>query len=105
MQPSHHPDATSVPAVADQARPALATARQLAAGAAKTTSTGSQGKTSSASTLVSSDDDVNSVDRSCSVIPVTEAARTLFMVALCNRADHYIFMLWFVLLSFFLFLA
>jgi len=25
----------------------------------------------------------------------------LFMVALCNRADHYIFMLWFVLLSFF----
>ena len=27
--------------------------------------------------------------------------RTLFMVALCNRADHYIFMLWFVLLSFF----
>ena len=22
----------------------------------------------------------------------------LFMVALCNRADHYIFMLWFVLL-------
>ena len=24
------------------------------------------------------------------------------MVALCNRADHYIFMLWFVLLSFFL---
>jgi len=27
----------------------------------------------------------------------------LFMVALCNRADHYIFMLWFVLLSFFLF--
>jgi len=29
----------------------------------------------------------------------------LFMVALCNRADHYIFMLWFVLLpsSFFFF--
>ena len=26
----------------------------------------------------------------------------LFMVALCNRADHYIFMLWFVLLSFYL---
>ena len=25
----------------------------------------------------------------------------LFMVALCNRADHYIFMLWFVLFSFF----
>jgi len=25
----------------------------------------------------------------------------LIMVALCNRADHYIFMLWFVLLSFF----
>jgi len=25
-----------------------------------------------------------------------------FMVALCNRADHNIFMLWFVLLSFFL---
>ena len=24
------------------------------------------------------------------------------MVALCNRADHYIFMLWFVLSSFFL---
>ena len=24
----------------------------------------------------------------------------LFMVALCNRADHYIFMLWFVLLFF-----
>ena len=23
----------------------------------------------------------------------------LVMVALCNRADHYIFMLWFVLLS------
>ena len=23
----------------------------------------------------------------------------IFMVALCNRADHYIFMLWFVLLS------
>jgi len=23
---------------------------------------------------------------------------TLFMVALCNRADHYIFMLWFVVL-------
>ena len=29
----------------------------------------------------------------------------IFMVALCNRADHYIFMLWFVLLSFFFFLA
>ena len=29
------------------------------------------------------------------------AFRTIFMVALCNRADHYIFMLWFVL-SFFL---
>jgi len=29
----------------------------------------------------------------------------LFMVALCNRADHYIFMLWLVLLlSFFFFL-
>ena len=31
---------------------------------------------------------------------------TFVMVALCNRADHYIFMLWFVLLlssSFFLF--
>jgi len=29
------------------------------------------------------------------------------MVALCNRADHYIFMLWFVLLllSFFLFFS
>jgi len=26
----------------------------------------------------------------------------LLMVALCNRADHYIFMLWFVLLSLFL---
>ena len=25
----------------------------------------------------------------------------LVMVALCNRADHYIFMLWFILLSFF----
>jgi len=28
----------------------------------------------------------------------------IFMVALCNRADHYIFMLWFVLLSSFFFL-
>jgi len=27
----------------------------------------------------------------------------IFMVALCNRADHYIFMLWFVLSFFFLF--
>ena len=27
----------------------------------------------------------------------------LFMVALCNRADHYIFMLWFVLLLLLLF--
>ena len=27
----------------------------------------------------------------------------LFMVALCNTADHYIFMLWFVLSSFFFF--
>jgi len=27
---------------------------------------------------------------------------TLIMVALCNRADHYIFMLWFVLSFFFL---
>jgi len=26
------------------------------------------------------------------------AFRAIFMVALCNRADHYIFMLWFVLL-------
>jgi len=32
--------------------------------------------------------------------------RVFIMVALCNRADHYIFMLWFVLLlSFFFFLA
>jgi len=32
--------------------------------------------------------------------------KDLFMVALCNRADHYIFMLWFVLLlSFFLFFS
>ena len=36
---------------------------------------------------------------------------SIFMVALCNRADHYIFMLWFVvlllllLLSFVFFLA
>ena len=29
----------------------------------------------------------------------------LIMVALCNRADHYIFTLWFLLLSFFFFLA
>jgi len=29
----------------------------------------------------------------------------LFMVALCNRADHYIFMLWFVLSSFFFFFS
>jgi len=29
----------------------------------------------------------------------------LFMVALCNRETIYIFMLWFVLLSFFFFLA
>ena len=32
----------------------------------------------------------------------------VIMVAVCNRADHYIFMLWFVLLlllSFFFFLA
>ena len=28
-----------------------------------------------------------------------------FMVALCNRADYYVFMLWFVLLSFFFFLS
>jgi len=27
---------------------------------------------------------------------------SVFMVALCNRADHYIFMLWFVLSFFFL---
>jgi len=31
-------------------------------------------------------------------------AELLVMVALCNRADHYIFILWF-LLSFFFFLA
>ena len=39
----------------------------------------------------------------------TKSLIGLFMVALCNRADHYIFMLWFVLLllllSFFFFLA
>jgi len=29
-------------------------------------------------------------------------AALLIMVALCNRADHYIFMLWFVLSFFFL---
>jgi len=80
VQPSHHHDATSVPAVVDRARPALATARQLVAGKAKRTSTGSQGKTSSALTLMSSDDDVNSVDHSCSVIPGTEPARTLFIL-------------------------
>jgi len=31
--------------------------------------------------------------------------RCFVMVALCNRADHYIFMLWFVLLSSFFFLS
>jgi len=35
----------------------------------------------------------------------TDTARVtnvrIIMVALCNMADHYIFMLWFVLLSFF----
>jgi len=35
---------------------------------------------------------------------VNKDYRNLIMVALCNRADHYIFMLWFVLLlSFFFF--
>jgi len=32
----------------------------------------------------------------------TPKANLFVMVALCNRADHYIFMLWFVLSSFFL---
>ena len=32
-------------------------------------------------------------------------AELLVMVALCNRADHYIFMLWFVLSSFFFLLS
>ena len=35
---------------------------------------------------------------------VSSSSSIIIMVALCNRADHYIFMLWFVLLlSFFLF--
>ena len=39
-------------------------------------------------------------------IPKIVWKMVLFMVALCNEADHYIFMLWFVLLSlFFFFLA
>ena len=32
-----------------------------------------------------------------------QVLKHFIMVALCNRADHYIFMLWFVLLSFFFF--
>ena len=36
-------------------------------------------------------------------LPLSPAS-TLVMVALCNRADHYIFMLWFVLSSSFFFL-
>jgi len=36
----------------------------------------------------------------CTIVKVHDPC--LIMVALCNRADHYIFMLWFVLLSFFL---
>jgi len=30
---------------------------------------------------------------------VTNLPLSLFMVAVCNRADHYIFMMWFLLLS------
>jgi len=33
--------------------------------------------------------------------PADGATMAVIMVVLCNRADHYIFMLWFVLLSFF----
>jgi len=47
------------------------------------------------------------VDRTQRVCISGVMSRWLFMVALCNRADHYIFMLWFVLLllSFFLFFS
>ena len=38
------------------------------------------------------------------VVVTVVVVLSVIMVALCNRADHYIFMLWFVLLlSFFLF--
>ena len=37
----------------------------------------------------------------CRHVVAVDADVTLFMVVLCNRADHYIFALWFLLLSFF----
>ena len=44
------------------------------------------------------------IDRSSSSYYNSPTYLVLFMVALCNRADHYIFMLWFVLSSSFFFL-
>jgi len=42
----------------------------------------------------------------CPIFGMDEAERfkfgVLIMVAVCNRADHYIFALWFLLLSFYL---
>jgi len=54
-------------------------------------------------------DDIESTDR-CRSLPTCDAGCSLIMAALCNRAGHYIFALWFLsifyLLSFFfLFLA